>query len=104
MSTGIRPSIAPAGTLAVTADYDIYEIDTSGGNVTVTLPDFKIAQTFLIVKITTDANTITLDPEATWDINGQADDANWLIPDSSIGAIFGWFFYAQPSGKHIRAL
>lgn len=70
---------------------DVILVDTSGGNVTLTLPASPGAASgrhYAIKKTTTDANTITLDPPGLVEIEGA--NADYLLPGSANTDRPGW--------------
>jgi hypothetical protein len=90
-ANAIYNTITASGALG---DHDITLVDTSGGAVVLTLPSapgYGIGmRLYVIKKITTDANKITLDPPGSEVIEGGAGGANFDLPNSTASTRPSW--------------
>ena len=74
---GTLPAYSTTGDFTVSATDDVVMVDTSGGNITVTLPeisDSMVREKFEVEIVKTEAaNRITIDPSGTDTIVGETD-------------------------------
>ena len=91
-----------SGTSAtISAGTRIAFVDTSGGAYSLTCPAISKGQSVLIVKVTTDANAITLIRTGSETI--QAVAANYVLPGSTLGDYFSWLLVDRSSTARMVA-